>query len=56
MTRPPPIGAPIFSRNPADRFPGLTARDLLHLAVCHINKIKGLKTFERNLHTVFNRA
>ena len=29
--------------------PGLTARDLLHLVVCQIHKIKKLKTFERNL-------
>lgn len=44
----------LLARNLADRFPGLTARDLLHLAVCRINKIKELKTFDRNLLTAFN--
>jgi predicted nucleic acid-binding protein len=42
------------ARNLSDRFPGLTARDLLHLAVCRINKIKELKTFDGDLLTAFN--
>ena len=46
----------LHARHLADRFPGLTARDLLHLAVCQTNKIKELKTFDRNLLTAFNRA
>ena len=44
----------LLARNLADRFPGLTARDLLHLAVCRLNKIKDIKTFDRNLLTAFN--
>ena len=44
----------LLARNLADRFPGLTASDLLHLAVCRLNKIKDIKTFDRNLLTAFN--
>jgi len=46
----------LHARHLADRFPGLTARDLLHLAVCQTNKIKKLKTFDRNLLTAFKGA
>ncbi len=46
----------LHARNLADRFPGLTARDLLHLAVCQTNKIKEIKTFDRNLLAAFTRA
>ena len=37
----------------ADRHPGLTARDLLHLAVCQLHRIEEIKTFDRNLHATF---
>jgi predicted nucleic acid-binding protein len=37
----------------ADRHPELTARDLLHLAVCRINRILELKTFDRGLQKAF---
>jgi uncharacterized protein len=37
----------------ADRHPELTARDLLHLAVCRINRIQELKTFDRGLKNAF---
>ena len=43
----------LHARNLADNFPGLTARDLLHLAVCQLSKTKELKTFDRNLFTAF---
>ncbi len=43
-------------RNLIDNFPGLTARDLLHLAACQLNKIKVLKTFDRNLLAAFKRG
>jgi len=46
----------LHARHLADGFPGLTARDLLHLAVCQTNKIKELKTFDRNLLTAFKGA
>ena len=36
-----------------DRHPGLTARDLLHLSVCQLNRIKHLKTFDRGLDAAF---
>ena len=48
--------AVLHARNLADNFPGLTARDLLHLSVCQLNKIKDLKTFDRNLLAAFMRG
>ena len=36
--------------------PGLTSRDLLHLATCQMNKIKDLKTFDRNLLATFKKS
>jgi predicted nucleic acid-binding protein len=39
----------------AEQHPELTARDLLHLAVCRINRITELKTFDRPLLIAFNR-
>jgi hypothetical protein len=48
--------AVLHARNLADNFPGLTARDLLHLSVCQLNKIKDLKTFDRNLLAAFKRG
>jgi predicted nucleic acid-binding protein len=39
----------------ADQHPGLTARDLLHLSVCQIRRIKELKTFDRNLMAAFGK-
>ena len=39
----------LYSRQLAERYPALTARDLLHLAVCHLHKIKEIKTFDRKL-------
>jgi predicted nucleic acid-binding protein len=47
--------AVLHARNLIDNFPGLTARDLLHLSVCQLNKIKELKTFDRNLFAAFKR-
>lgn len=40
----------LYARQLAEQYPALTARDLLHLAVCHLHKIKEIKTFDRNLH------
>jgi len=37
----------------ADSHPELTTRDLLHLAVCRINRIKELKTFDRAFKKAF---
>ena len=39
----------------ADSYPELTSRDLLHLAVCQINRITELKTFDRPLLTAFGK-
>ena len=46
-------GTVLNARNLSDNFPGLTARDLLHLSVCQLNHIKELKTFDRNLRSAF---
>ena len=46
----------LHARNLLDNFPGLTARDLLHLAVCQLNHIKALKTFDRNLRAAFKNG
>lgn len=46
----------LYARNLVDSFPGLTARDLLHLAVCQKNKIKELKTFDRKLLMAFSKG
>jgi predicted nucleic acid-binding protein len=43
------------ARHLADRYPGLTARDLLHLSVCQIHKIMDIKTFDRNLKAAFQK-
>lgn len=46
----------LHARNLVDTFPGLTARDLLHISVCQLHKVKDLKTFDRNLHAAFKRV
>ena len=38
------FAAVLHASNLVDNFSGLTARDLLHLSVCQLNKIKDLKT------------
>ena len=43
----------VFARTLADRHRQLTARDLLHLAVCQRNGIKQIKTFDRALEAAF---
>ncbi len=45
--------AVIHAHNLINQHPGLTARDLVHLALCHQRQVKELKTFDRNLHTAF---
>jgi len=44
----------LLARNLAAEYPGLTTRDLIHLAVCRRNKINELKTFDHNLLTAFH--
>jgi predicted nucleic acid-binding protein len=39
----------------ADRYAGLTARDLLHLSMCQLRRIGELKTCDRNLLAAFRR-
>ena len=48
--------AVLHARSLVDNFPGLTARDLLHLSVCQLHNIKDLKTFDRNLLAAFKRG
>ncbi len=38
-----------------DQYPELSARDLIHLAVCHQYKIRELKSFDRALTAAFMR-
>ena len=45
----------LHAHNLVNQYPGLTARDLVHLAVCHQHQIKELKTFDRNLHSAFEK-
>lgn len=44
-----------LARNLAERFPGLGARDLLHLACCRRRNVREIKTFDRALSTAFQR-
>jgi predicted nucleic acid-binding protein len=46
----------LHARDLADRHTELTARDLLHLAVCQINKIREIKTFDRSLLAAFKKG
>ena len=48
--------AVLHARNLVDNFPGLTARDLLHLSVCQLYKIKAMKTFDRNFLAAFRKG
>lgn len=41
------------ARNLVEQHPALTARDLLHLAVCEVHRITALKTFDRALRAAF---
>ena len=43
----------MHGRHLVSAHPGLTPRDLIHLATCQMNKIKELKTFDRNLLAAF---
>jgi predicted nucleic acid-binding protein len=45
----------LHARHLTSQHPGLNARDLIHLAVCHQHNIGELKTFDRNLHTAFKK-
>lgn len=45
----------LHARYLVDNFPGLTARDLLHLSVCQLHKIKELKSFDRKLLAAFQK-
>lgn len=46
----------MHARHLVSTHPGLTARDLLNLATCQMNKIKELKTFDRNLLAAFKKS
>jgi len=48
--------AVLHAHNLVNNFTGLTARDLLHLSVCQLHKIRELKTFDRNLHAAFKKV
>ena len=48
--------AVLHARNLVDNYPSLTARDLLHLSLCQLYKVKEMKTFDRNLLTAFKKS
>jgi predicted nucleic acid-binding protein len=41
------------ARSLAEQHPALTARDLLHLALCQTRKVKQLKSYDRGLTAAF---
>jgi hypothetical protein len=43
----------LHARRLADQIPNLDARDLLHLSLCQLRRIHQIKTFDRNLKSVF---
>ncbi len=43
----------LHARRLADRYPALTARDLIHLAVCRLKRVSELRTFDRALKDAF---
>lgn len=47
--------AVLHARLLADEYPALSARDLLHFAVCQLQDVAELKSFDRGLSTAFNK-
>lgn len=45
----------LHARGLAEQHPALTARDLLHLSVCQIQRVQEIKTFDRNLRAAFRK-
>ncbi len=45
----------MHARNLIAKNPSLTARDLLHLSVCQLHKVKEMMTFDRNLAAAFKK-
>ncbi len=45
----------VHARRLAERYPTLSSRDLLHLSVCRLKKLKELKTFDRGLMNAFRK-
>ena len=43
-----------FAHQLPDSYPGLGARDLLHLASCRRRKVRSVKTFDRALRAAFD--
>ena len=48
--------AVMLARDLVEKHPGLSARDLLHLAVCHLNGIRAIMTFDRMLQAAMSGA
>lgn len=44
----------LHARNLIHENPSLTARDVLHLAVCQLNHIRKIMSFDRNLSAAFH--
>jgi predicted nucleic acid-binding protein len=45
----------LSAKDQQKRFPGLTARDLLHLATCQKWQVNEVKTFDRSLAAAFKK-
>lgn len=45
----------MYARSLIPENPSLTARDLLHLSVCKLNKVQELMSFDRNLSNAFKK-
>lgn len=46
----------VQARQLVEDHPALTARDLLHLALCSLHQIHDMMTFDRNLQAAFRRT
>lgn len=45
-----------YARQLSEKYTSLTARDLLHFALCQAHKIDQIKTFDRNLRAAFRKG
>jgi len=45
--------AVLHARALSDQYPGLTARDLIHLSICQLHAVAEIKSFDRSLVSAF---
>ncbi len=46
----------LYARHLIEQYIALSARDLLHLAVCQLENIREIKTFDRTLQAAFGKS